>query len=506
MYKKAALVASAILTIERPPAAIAILAGVCEEYKVDYEFFDFNLFLYRYFGQDLWEKLGSSYLSIEEICSNKPDLLKKVNNATDIIVTKIKEYNPDLLVLSTFSTLQIPWTKLLLTKIREKINVTIIAGGPGISYEQEPNKSAGRLLADSNLLDYYVLGEGDKAFADFLKNEISLGINSKDDQYETWVPQIDDLDSLVLPTYKKLGIGNYQSFLSDNATQITITGSRGCVRRCTFCDVGNIWKKFRFRSSASIVAEIVKHYEEVGCLNYFFSDSLINGSLKQFIGVLESLIKLQDVLPEFKNLRYSGQFIIRPKAQHPEYLYELMQQSGCDHLEIGIESGSERVRKHMGKNFSNADIDYHLEMCNKYSIKNHLLMFTAYPTETIEDHNDTIEFFRKNQKYLINDTIIGTNLNSPVVIYKNTPLDKMRKDLGITVDDMQYENVSNWISATNPELTLKERWRRYLELIKLTSKLRYKRATLDLNLLDSNLRDLISAINKKKIVINDSHN
>ena len=139
-------------------------------------------------------------------------------------------------------------------------------------------------------------------------------------------------------------------------------------------------------------------------------------------------------------------------------------------------------------------------------IQNHLLMFTAYPTETIEDHNDTIEFFRKNQKYLINDTIIGANLNSPVVIYKNTPLDKMRKDLGITVDDMQYENMSNWISSTNPELTLKERWRRYLELIKLTSELRYKRATIDLNLLDSNLQDLMSAINKKKTVINDSHN
>jgi hypothetical protein len=114
--------------------------------------------------------------------------------------------------------------------------------------------------------------------------------------------------------------------------------------------------------------------------------------------------------------------------------------------------------------------------------------------------------FRKNQKYLINDTIIGANLNSPVVIYKNTPLDKMRKDLGITVDDMQYENMSNWISSTNPELTLKERWRRYLELIKLTSELRYKRATIDLNLLDSNLQDLMSAINKKKTVINDSHN
>ena len=211
---------------------------------------------------------------------------------------------------------------------------------------------------------------------------------------------------------------------------------------------------------------------------------------------MKYLVELQNKIPDFKKLSYSGQFIIRPKSQHPEYLFELLQKSGCDRLEIGIESGSERVRDHMGKKFSNEDIDYHFRMCDKYGIKNYILMFTSYPTETIEDHNETIQFYIKNQKYLINNTIIGTNLNTPVVIYKNTPLDSMRSDLGIEITDMQYENTNNWMSDKNPELTLKERWRRYLELIKLTSSLRYKRTTLDLNVLDKNIQDLTTTINK----------
>ena len=61
---------------------------------------------------------------------------------------------------------------------------------------------------------------------------------------------------------------------------------------------------------------------------------------------------------------------------------------------------------------------------------------------------------------------------------------------------MKYENSNNLISDKYTELTLKERWRRYLELIKLTSSLRYKRSTLDLNMLDKNIQDLTAAINK----------
>lgn len=484
-----------MLTIERPPPALAILAGICEHNNIDYDVFDLNLFLLDQFGWSEWEKIHNIFAVSGESEPKDNQLSSKVDRVMDLAVEQILLSDPDLISVSAFSIMQIPWTRKLLEKLRSKSSTTIIAGGSGISYEQEPDKTAGKILAENNLLDYYVLGEGDKAFDEFLKGNITLGVNDKDSKFENWVPQIDDLDSVILPTYKKLNLNWYKSHLSNLAAEIAITGSRGCVRRCTFCDVGHIWKKFRFRSAKSIVDEIVKHYNEVNCLNYFFTDSLINGSLKQFTEVMESLIKLQDVFPDFKKLKYSGQFIIRPKQQHPERIFELLSKSGCDHLEVGIESGSERVRDHLGKKFSNEDIDHHLEMSEKYKIKNHILMFTAYPTETLEDHRETVNFFIKNQKYQINDTIIGTNLNGPVAILKNTPLDKMRNDLKIEIFNMEYVNMSNWVSETNPELTLKERWRRYIELIKLTSELKYRRATLDLMIMNLNIVDFEKTAN-----------
>jgi hypothetical protein len=77
-----------------------------------------------------------------------------------------------------------------------------------------------------------------------------------------------------------------------------------------------------------------------------------------------------------------------------------------------------------------------------------------------------------------------------VAILKNTPLDKMRNELGIEIFNMEYANMSNWVSKTNPNLTLVERWRRYIELVKLTTELKYKRSTRDLTLIEMNIADL----------------
>jgi radical SAM superfamily enzyme YgiQ (UPF0313 family) len=205
---------------------------------------------------------------------------------------------------------------------------------------------------------------------------------------------------------------------------------------------------------------------------------------------MEGLIELKEKLKIY-NLKYDGQFIIRPKKYHPERLYQLMQQSGCRQLYVGIESGSEAVRNHMKKKFSNEDIDYHLAMCSKYKIENFIYMFAGYPTETLQDHQDTKDFYIKNQKYILDDTISGTSLTSPMGIHKNTPIDLMRDELQIEMHgEYQYSNLANWTVGTNPTLTIKERFNRYIELAKLTTKLQYRRSYIDLYFLEQNINDI----------------
>ena len=90
-----------------------------------------------------------------------------------------------------------------------------------------------------------------------------------------------------------------------------------------------------------------------------FTDSLINGSMKHFREVNRELANLRKDV-NYNDLKYMGQFICRTKEEQPESDWKLMSEGGAEILVTGFESYSPRIRKHMGKNYSNQDSMYHL--------------------------------------------------------------------------------------------------------------------------------------------------
>jgi radical SAM superfamily enzyme YgiQ (UPF0313 family) len=184
-----------------------------------------------------------------------------------------------------------------------------------------------------------------------------------------------------------------------------------------------------------------------------FTDSLINGSLKEFkifCKILADFNSYNDV-----QLRYSGQYIVRAPSQLDEEYWKNLAESGAHTLAIGVETGSDKVRQHMNKKFTNQDLDYTMEMLAKYKITCTFLMIFGYPTETEEDFQDTLDMFKKYQKYA-NNIITNISLGSTLGILPGTPLFNSADQLQIQLD--KHEN--NWIAIENPNLTLKERIRR----------------------------------------------
>ncbi len=152
--------------------------------------------------------------------------------------------------------------------------------------------------------------------------------------------QIDDLDSQLWPDYSYYNLSDYEN------KELGIVGSRGCVRNCTFCDVAKTSPKYRYRSGKNIAQEIIKHYETHGVTDFYFNDSLVNGSYKAFNDMCNALINYK-----FENpISWSGQYIIRPKSSTPKDHFQMLQASGCKMLFTGIESGCDRVRFELGKN------------------------------------------------------------------------------------------------------------------------------------------------------------
>lgn len=400
----------------------------------------------------IWKDLNSDFYAIEDFCVTnkiKPDVQQRLYEYLSTAVAKIYQANPDMtFAMSMISDWSQPICKMLCEIIRSQGDSVILIGGPGVNESQWLDS-----MVQKNLIDHYVMGEGELPFRAFLQGNMDApGLDNQDFE------QIDDLDQYcVIPDYSKLPVDDYPYL--DNVRSFFITASRGCVRRCGYCNVGYFWKKYRYRSSKHVAEEMITQYEKHGVRDFFFTDSLINGSLKQFEGLCDELIAYKERNPA-ADFRWRGQYIFRPKDQVKERHIEKMARAGVDYLIIGLETGSDRVRYEMDKKHTTDDAEWSLEMFKKYGISCHLLMLTGWVTETLEDHLDTMALFSRWQKFVASGTISGIELGSTLAVIDHTPVsinaDQHRL---VVIDDKPYL----WYSENNPDLTIWERYRRRME-------------------------------------------
>jgi hypothetical protein len=475
-FKKAFLISGAPIHLTRAPPGLAFLAGVCEHVGIDYEAYDLNTNFLVFAGRDVWD---ATYLHINTgngLETLSTELLIKIDSYLEQVINVISQSGADCVAISLLSYVQQSWAERFLKALKQaQLPVVTLGGGPGMCV---PGRDAGscniifgRHCVELGILDYFCLGEGEIVMPEFLKGCREMpGLNSQHTA-NIWQPQLDTLDQFATPSYQQIDFDHYDT--ADTGRHIiSITGSRGCVRRCSFCDVGHMWKKYRYRSGQHIANEVVKHFEQTGVTDFWFTDSLINGSLKQFNELTAHFAENRARVPGLNQLTYTGQFIIRPKQSHPEEMYQRMRDSGCEQVIIGVESGSESVREHMGKQFSNDDIDWHFHMCEKYGIKNWLLMIVGYPTETEQDFEASKNLLRRSQRYVLNHTILGVNLQYMMAVLPNTPLVTMN-ELGLHFLEDFQEAYINWHSTANPDLTLARRYQRFAELVETALDLRY---------------------------------
>lgn len=460
-----------VVNADKPTASLAFLAGVCEAVNIDYECASINSEMLKVLRQSQYQAL---YESIKLGTEGK--WFETIDHAINALVQRIGNYQPDVLLVSFFSFMQLNLGRHFLSQFRAEFpSIEIVAGGPGISVAMDNVQTNGNILCQEGLIDYYVLGEGDEVLPQFLQGQRNLlGLNSASSKFESWVPQIEQLDEkFVVPSYKKIDFSLYHNLEAKPQGVVTINTSRGCVRACTFCDVSKTWPKFRFRSGKKIAEEIVKHWQDTGISNFYISDSLINGSLKSFKDFNREMIALKRQHPGLRDFSYNGMFIVRDRRSHDEELFALMSEAGCESVAIGVETGSDRLRWLLDKKFTNQDLDWHFEMCQKYRIRNALLMFTGHYHETAEDFQQTLDLLTRYQKYLIDDTIIGINFAGTYSMIPGTPDWHDREDAGVEVTQSGADRRINWINNNNPTLTVKERILRDLQFRKHAAKLRY---------------------------------
>lgn len=380
-------------------------------------------------------------------------LLPEISKILFYCANRILEQRPTIIALSLLTVHCQNFTLWLCLVLRQlNPDIKIVIGGPGIKNTvSDINDTFRNAIKNKGLVDDWIAGDGDQALVEYVKGNYNYpGINS-----DLWVPTA-DLDSLPYPDWS-----DYNFFLySQNF--IPVVDAKGCVRNCEFCDVIEYWEKFKSRQAENIFSEMLFQMKKYNKYDFDFRSSISNGNLKEF----KKLLTLMDEYNQNKyrpeQISWNASFIIRQESQHPESMWQQIKNTNGT-LSLGVESVVPHVRKNLGKFFENKDIDYHLQMAEKYNVNVIIMIVTGYPTETLEDYEFTKQWFRDRKHY--NKTIQRLFL-SPLSVLPETSLARNAKNYKI----INANSVDYWYTT---DIDYATRLNYHRELVALCKELGY---------------------------------
>lgn len=178
------------------------------------------------------------------------------------------------------------------------------------------------------------------------------------------------------------------SLFSDRVSHMVNTRtSRSCPFSCAFCG-------FPERAGKYQMIEVEKIEEELNALSRIekvkqisFIDDTFNVPRERFKKILEMIIKNRYPFKWHSNFRC--QFADRE-------IIELMKQSGCEGVFLGIESGSDKILTNMNKAASVEKYIRGIELLREYEIVTMGSFILGFPGETDETARETFEFIRES--------------------------------------------------------------------------------------------------------------
>jgi len=467
--------------IDSLPAAPAILKACVEHYGFTVKTLDLNQYLYTDHSNRTVEKFNELSNTLHPyIDYSTADNKHIIDQYISDSVLKIIELNPTYVGLTVFSSYTHKATYLLCAELKRKApHIKIIVGGRGVDVPAKQFKIDIGLpknindvftlfcnyLSEQGLTDYTIIGDGEDALPNILlENYADTGQRHDVEIYSVPVPNFDDY---IFDDYL---------FSHNQGLALPVTGSKGCVRNCEFCDVRKQYGKFRSRSGVDIANEMITLSQKYNINQFITTDSLINGSISVFTELVTTLANYNKSTDQ--KIEWGGQYITRPQNQVKPELYQLMKDSGINHLAIGAESGSNQVLKSINKKVKVEDVIAELAMFSKYGIECHLNIIPGYWCETWDNFLETLKFLKDVHPYVLDRTIRGFAIVLPMVIYDRTLLWEKKDEYGIHVGPYANDHAHMWWSELNPRLTLKERYYRRLILERLAFALKYPIADL----------------------------
>jgi radical SAM superfamily enzyme YgiQ (UPF0313 family) len=280
-----------------------------------------------------------------------------------------------------------------LLKFTKKINpnLTCIIGGA------HPSANPEQVIIDG--FDIAVMGEGETICEELAR--IFTEINDKD----TRLAHLEKVQSISYQNKNNtVSINTRQNFISNlddlpiidrsllpsgkySPTQVTVSTSRGCPGRCIYCQSGpNFFgSRIRQRSPKNVVSEIKGLADQGVTFITFLDDCLLWDEhwVHQFCNII-------------KEERLKFLWVCETRAQYvTESTIKKIIEAGCRGLNIGFESGSDKILRFFRKAANTKIYRKSVDVLHRYGLSFHSYIIIGSPQETREDLQLTVDFVRK---------------------------------------------------------------------------------------------------------------
>lgn len=302
----------------------------------------------------------------------------------------LRDFKPKVVGISAAYS-QIEYAKKALSLIKAIVPecTTILGGSLATSM---PN-----ILNKFENLDYGVYGEAEFTFVEILDKikdkkflEGTEGLIWREDNKVKFLKPklIMNIDNIPMPARHLLKMEIYRPSPANyrRLPATTIMTSRGCPYQCIFCSKSVQGGVFRAHSAKRVVDEIESLMKDYGIKDIQIFDDAFTLLRERTEKICKEIIE--------RKLDIGWNCMTRTDNVDLELL-KLMKKAGCYEVGFGIESGSDRVLKFIGKLLTKEQIRAGVRDAKKAGLDVRGFFMIGFPTETKEEILQTIEFAKE---------------------------------------------------------------------------------------------------------------
>jgi radical SAM superfamily enzyme YgiQ (UPF0313 family)/2-polyprenyl-3-methyl-5-hydroxy-6-metoxy-1,4-benzoquinol methylase len=315
-------------------------------------------------------------LGLLHLAAMDPDtvIVDHAHNDSADIATVLKQHVPKIVGVPIYTLGRAESLRVL--RLAKERGAITVAGGPHTSVLSE------RMAKEYPFIDHLVVGDGELAWQALTRGErlpkiIKMRVNGLN---EMPIPAWNLVDVM---SYQPWGSGTHRGNDLTSTPRCPIVLGRGCPGACAFCSSWSINGEYR-SYSPEWMSRLLSRLWERGVRHLGWQDDCLTASR-------EVTFDLCNVLSRYD---FSSFGTTRVDCVDAE-LVRKMSEVGFYELSFGIESGSERILRSMGKkaNLHNALVAR--EACRCHGVIFTALMMDGYPGDDDESRQETHDFLAR---------------------------------------------------------------------------------------------------------------